>query len=154
MYVKYRSHMTTPKIWNCQLNYHWRMKISYLYRSKTQRFRNVHNKVENGMYNEFYCVKNNVLFGCIVDNGPKFKARVIPDCTGRHSAASRPQPVWTQWVSEEICSNQACLYYLERYENTNFAILQTLQGLCSTKMCRRHSLKNKSLSLVYNQWNL
>ena len=31
------------------------------------------------MYNEFYCVKNNVLFKCMVDNGHKFEARVIPD---------------------------------------------------------------------------
>ena len=31
------------------------------------------------MYYEFYCVKNNVLFRCIVDNGHKFDARVIPD---------------------------------------------------------------------------
>ena len=31
------------------------------------------------MYNEFYLVKNNVLFRSIVDNGHKFEARVIPD---------------------------------------------------------------------------
>ena len=37
------------------------------------------NKVKNGMYNEFYCVKNDVLFRCSVDNGHKFEARVIPD---------------------------------------------------------------------------
>ena len=30
------------------------------------------------MYNEFYPVKNNVLFKCIVDNGHGFEARVIP----------------------------------------------------------------------------
>ena len=35
-------------------------------------------KVKVGMYNEFYLVKNNVLFRSIVDNGHKFKARVIP----------------------------------------------------------------------------
>ena len=31
------------------------------------------------MYHEFYLVKNNVLFRSIVDNGHKFKARVILD---------------------------------------------------------------------------
>ena len=36
-------------------------------------------KVNDGMYNEFYLVKNNVLFQFIVDNGHKFEARVIPD---------------------------------------------------------------------------
>ena len=36
-------------------------------------------KVKNGMYKEFYVVKNNVLFRSILDNGHKFKARVIPE---------------------------------------------------------------------------
>ena len=37
-----------------------------------------HDKVKDGMYSDFYLVKNNVLFRSIVDNGHKFKARVIP----------------------------------------------------------------------------
>ena len=37
----------------------------------------LHDKVKNGMYNEFYLVKNNALFRSIVDNGHKFEARVI-----------------------------------------------------------------------------
>ena len=36
-------------------------------------------KVKNGMYKEFYVVKNNVLFRSILDSGHKFKARVIPE---------------------------------------------------------------------------
>ena len=36
-------------------------------------------KVKKGMYNEFYLIKNNVLFKHVVDNGQGFKARVIPD---------------------------------------------------------------------------
>ena len=39
----------------------------------------LHDKVKNGMYNELYLVKNNVLFRSIVDNGHKFEARVILD---------------------------------------------------------------------------
>ena len=31
------------------------------------------------MYNEFYLIKNNVLFKHVVDNSQGFKARVIPD---------------------------------------------------------------------------
>ena len=34
-------------------------------------------KVKEGVYNEFYFVKNDVLFRSIVDNGHKFEARVI-----------------------------------------------------------------------------
>ena len=36
-------------------------------------------KVKKGAYKEFYFVHNNVLFRSIVDNGHKFKARVIPE---------------------------------------------------------------------------
>ena len=39
----------------------------------------LHNKVKEGAYSEFYFVKNDVLFRSIVDNGHKFKARVIPE---------------------------------------------------------------------------
>ena len=43
------------------------------------KIRELHDKVKNGMYNEFYLVKNNVLLRSIVDNGHKFEARVILD---------------------------------------------------------------------------
>ena len=36
--VKYKSHMTIPKIQNYQLNYHWRTINSHLYKKMTQRF--------------------------------------------------------------------------------------------------------------------
>ena len=39
----------------------------------------LHGKVKEGEYKQFYFVKNNVLFRSIVDNGHKFEARVIPE---------------------------------------------------------------------------
>ena len=36
------------------------------------------NKVQTGIYSEFYIVKNNVLFKHIIDNSHKFEARVFP----------------------------------------------------------------------------
>ena len=39
----------------------------------------LHDKVKEGEYNQFYFIKNNVLFRSIVENGHKFKARVIPE---------------------------------------------------------------------------
>ena len=39
----------------------------------------LHDKVKEGAYNEFYFVNNNVLFRSIVDNGHTFEARVIPE---------------------------------------------------------------------------
>ena len=42
------------------------------------KIQKLQDKVKGGMYNDFYPVKNNVLFMCIVDNGHEFEARVIP----------------------------------------------------------------------------
>ena len=42
------------------------------------KIQDLHNKVKDSVYNEFYFVKTDVLFRSIVDNGHKFKARVIP----------------------------------------------------------------------------
>ena len=39
----------------------------------------LHDKVKEGAYNEFYFVNNDVLFRSIVDNGHKYKVRVIPE---------------------------------------------------------------------------
>ena len=39
----------------------------------------LHDKVKEGAYNEFYFVNNNVLFRSIVDNGHKFEVRVLPE---------------------------------------------------------------------------
>ena len=35
-------------------------------------------KIKCGMYSDFYLVKNNLLFSCILDNGHGFEVRVIP----------------------------------------------------------------------------
>ena len=43
------------------------------------KIQDLHNKVKEGAYNEFYFVNNNMSFRSIVDNGHKFKARVIPE---------------------------------------------------------------------------
>ena len=43
------------------------------------KFWELHEKVKEGPYSEFYFVNNNVLFRFIVDDGHKFKAKVIPE---------------------------------------------------------------------------
>ena len=42
------------------------------------KIQELQDKVKDGMYGDFYLVKNNVLFKHIVDNDHKFEARVIP----------------------------------------------------------------------------
>ena len=39
----------------------------------------LHDKVKQDMYREFYLVKDDILFRSIVDNGHRFEARVIPE---------------------------------------------------------------------------
>ena len=43
------------------------------------KIRDLHYKVKEGAYNEFYIVNNDVLFRSIVDNGHKFEVRIIPE---------------------------------------------------------------------------
>ena len=56
-----------------------RMTILPLYKENDPKIRDLHDKVKEGEYNQFYFVKNNVLFRSIVENGHKFEARVIPE---------------------------------------------------------------------------
>ena len=82
-------------------------------------------KVKEGEYNQFYFVKNNVLFRSIVDNGHKFEARVIPESLRDVCATLRPQPVRTQWIPENIHCNQASVL-LEGNEDVGPKIMQKL----------------------------
>ena len=64
----------------------------------TQKIWDLRNKVNEGEYKQFYFVKNNVLFGSIVDNGHKFEARVIPESLRDVVLHLGPQSVRTQWI--------------------------------------------------------
>ena len=90
------------------------------------KIQDIHDKVKEGEYKQFYFVKNNVLFRSIVDNGHKFKARVIPEPLRDvvlHTL--RPQLVRTQWIPKDLCCYQASVL-LEGYEDTSPMILQKL----------------------------
>ena len=78
------------------------------------------------MYSDFYLVKNNVLFRSIVDNGHKFKARVIPESLvdvvlhlGHNQSGHNGY--------QSICTSGKGM------RATDFAILQKLQGMCGPK---------------------
>ena len=71
--------MTILKIWNCQSNHPLEDEKFVSLQEQDPKIWELCKKVEKGMYNEFYLVKNNILFRSIVDNGHKFKARVIPE---------------------------------------------------------------------------
>ena len=78
MYVKYKSHMT---IKNLELSVELPLndeKFASL-QENYPKIQDLCDKVKEGAYNQFYFVNDNVLFRSIVDNGHKFKARVIPE---------------------------------------------------------------------------
>ena len=88
-----------------------------------QKIWDLHNKVKESAYSEFYFVENNVLFRSIVDNGHKFGSKSHPQVISGCGASPGPQSIRTQWIPEDICSNQAFVL-LERYEGEKFVILQ------------------------------
>ena len=89
------------------------------------------------MYNQYYFINNNVLFRSIVENGHRFKARVIPESlrdivlhlghnqSGYNGYQRTYAAIKTQWIPKDICCYQA-LVLLERYEDTSPMILQKL----------------------------
>ena len=65
----------------------------------------------------------------MVDNGHKFEAAVVPeDLIGTVLHLGHNQS-WPQWISKNICRNQACLL-LERDEKTHTGSLQKLSYMC------------------------
>ena len=78
-YVKCKSHMTTPKIQKLLVELPLEDDKFASLQENDLKIWDLHDKVKEGAYSEFYFVENNVLFRSIVDNGHKFKARVIPE---------------------------------------------------------------------------
>ena len=113
----------------------------------------LHDKVKKGMYHEFYIVKNNVLFRSIVDNGHKFEARVIPDSlvdVVLHLGHNQSGHNGYQRTYAAIKH----LYYWKGMRVHKFCNTAKTARFVHYKRFKRHSLKNRSLNLVYSPWNL
>ena len=96
---------------------------------KDLKVRQLKQKVIQGQYAQFYFIKKGVLYRSVVDNGHKFEAAVVPEDLIHTSFTFRSQSVWPQWISKDICCNQACLL-LERDEKTHTGSLQKLFHMC------------------------
>ena len=46
---------------------------------KDQKIQALCQKVQNGIYNDFYFIENDILYRSVMDNGHKFSAAVIPE---------------------------------------------------------------------------
>ena len=102
------------------------------------KIQDLHDKVKEGAYSEFYFVKNDVLFRSIVDNGHKFKAKVIPESLVNvvlHLGHNQLGHNGYQRTYTAI----KCLYYWKCMR------VQLLQYCKSCKVCAVQKVKKTSL---------
>ena len=112
----------------------------------------LHDKVKEGEYKQFYFVNNNILFRSIVDNGHKFKARVIPESLRDvvlHLGHNQSGHNGYQRTYAAI----KCLYY---WKGMRTQVLQYCKSckVCAVQKVKKCSLKNKYLNQESSQWNL
>ena len=96
----------------------------------------LHDKVKEGAYNQYYFVNNSILFRSIVDNGHKFKARVIPESLRDivlHLGHNQSGHNGYQRTYTAI----KCLYYWKGMRT------QVLQYCKSCKVCAVQKVKKK-----------
>ena len=111
----------------------------------------LHDKIKEGAYNEFYFVNNDVLFRSIVDNGHKFKARVIPEALvdvvlhlgHNQSGHNGYQKTYT------------AIKHLYYWKGMRAQILGYCKNckVCAVQKVKKLNLKNKYLNQEYNRWN-
>ena len=109
-------------------------------------------KVEEGKYGQFYFVKNNVLFRSIVENGHKFKVRVIPESLQDvvlHLGHNQSGHNGYQRMYAAIKR----LYYWKGMRTHVLRYCKRLQDLCSTKSPKDPNLKSKFSNPEFSQWN-
>ena len=87
------------------------------------------------MYNEFYLIKNKVLFKHVVNNSQGFTARIIPDSLvdvvlylGHNQSGHNGY--------QRTCEAIKCLYLLERYED-----MQILKYCKRCKVCAKQKIQ-------------
>ena len=115
------------------------------------KIRDLRDKVKEGKYNQFYFVKNNVLFRSIVENGHKFEVRVIPESLKDvvlHLGHNQSGHNGYQSTYATI----KCLYY---WKGMRTQVLHHCKSckVCAVQKVQKHSLKNKYLNLESSQWN-
>ena len=115
------------------------------------KIRDLHDKVKEGEYDQFYFVKNNILFRSIVENGHKFKVRVIPESLKDvvfHLGHNQSGHNGYQRTYAAIKH----LYYWKGMRTQVLHYCKTCKVL-QYKRFKRHSLKNRYLNQEFRQWN-
>ena len=112
----------------------------------------LHHKVEEGEYSQFSFVRNNVLFRSIVENGHKFKVRIIPESLqdvvlhlghnqSRHNGYQRTYAAikhlyyWKGMRTHVLCYCKSC-------------------KTCAVQKVQKMQFEKKYLNQEFSQWNL
>ena len=125
-HVKLISHITILKIDLIQWNFHCLTKNFLVYRTRTWKLDNSNRKSSRGQYAQFYFIKKGILYRSMVDNGHKFEAAVVPEDLIHTVFTFRSQSVRPQWISKDVCCNQACLLLGKGWENMYWFIAKVV----------------------------
>ena len=116
------------------------------------KIRDLCHKVEEGKYCQFYFVKNNVLFRSIVENGHKFKVRVIPESLKdvvlhlghTQSGHNRYQRTYT------------AIKHLYYWKGMRTHVLHYCKSCktCTVQKVQKTQFEKKYLNQEFSQWNL
>ena len=116
------------------------------------KIRDLHDKVKEGEYKQFYFVNNNILFRSIVDNGHKFEVRVIPESLRDvvlHLGHNQSGHNGYQRTYTAI----KCLYYWKGMRTQVLPYCKSCK-VCAVQKVKKCSLKNKYLNQESSQLNL
>ena len=119
---------------------------------KDAKIHQLQEKVKNGLYSDFYVIRNDILYRSIIDNGHKFDAAVVPeDLTGTVLHLGHNQSGHNGY--QRMYAAIKCVYY---WKGMRKHILVHCKNCiaCAKQKVQKTQLKSKYLNQVYNQWNL
>ena len=118
---------------------------------KDLKVRQLKQKVIQGQYAQFYFIKKGVLYRSVIDNGHKFEAVVVPeDLIGTVLHLGHNQSGHNGYQRTYVTIK--CVYFWKRMRKHILVHCKNCPT-CAKQKVQKHSLKNKSLNPVYNQWS-
>ena len=118
---------------------------------KDPKIRSLCEKVNDGLYNKFYFIDNNILYRSVMDNGHKFNAAVIPEeLTGTVLVLGHHQSGHNGYQRTYATIKRS--YYWKGMRKHVPVHCKTCVT-CAKQKVQKHNLKNKYLNQACNQWS-
>ena len=107
-------------------------------------------KVQEGMYSEYYFIQDDILYGSVTENGHKFSTAVVPEeLTDTVLFLGHNQSGHNGYQRSYVTIKHT--YYWKGMRKHMLVHCKTC--VTCAKKVKKHSLKNKFLNQVFNQWN-